>query len=219
MSSPADSYDALRRSIERALATDLPHGAVAEMATSIDHALLEEARSGELTLAYLRVLAVGAYVGVAMWTFVNPESMGLAGYPAREALLALVWGGGTVALALALRGGWYRLWLRHVVPAADAAMIWSTFLLAWTGTGDESAQTESAAPSYVTALCGFLAVSGALRLSRSSAQLSTLLAVSIFVFAAAAAGLDFVHGVAIAITLVVAGALSATAPQRIRRVV
>jgi signal transduction histidine kinase len=214
--SPAtDSYDALRRSIERALQTDLPEGPVAELAASIDHALLEEARSGELTLAYLRLLAVGAYLAVALWAFVAPERA--AAWP--YALLGLAWSGGAVALVVALRRGWYRLWLRHVVPAADAAIIWLTFLLLWTRGGDEWTRVSTAAVSYVTALCAFLAVSGALRLSRSSAQLSTSLAVAIFVFAAAAADLNVVHGIAIAVTLAVAGALSATAPTRIRRVV
>ena len=216
---PTDSYDALRQSIERALATDLPQGPVAELAISIDHALLEEARTGELALAYLRLVAVAAYLLVAAWMSASPESGGLSGAPVGEALLGVVWAGGAVALTLALRRGWYRLWLRHVVPAADAAVIWSTFLVTWARAGDAWADASDAAISYVTALCAFLAVSGALRLSRSSAQLSTLLAVSIFVFAGAAAGLDLGHGVAIAATLATAGALSATAPARIRRVV
>src|SRR5687767_12873199 len=123
--SPAtDSYDALRRSIERALQTDLPEGPAAELAVSIDRTLLEEARNGELTLAYLRLLAVAAYVVVALWTFISPESRGGLGYSVGDALLGVAWGGGAVSLVVALRRGWYRLWLRHVVPAADAAMIW-----------------------------------------------------------------------------------------------
>jgi hypothetical protein len=124
-----DSYDALRRSIERALATDLPQGPISELADSIDRELLEQARKGELTLAYLRLLAVAGYVVVALWTVVNPESVGSPTFPLGDALLGIVWAAGASALALALRRGWYRLWLRHIVPAADAVMIWATFLL------------------------------------------------------------------------------------------
>jgi signal transduction histidine kinase len=214
-----DSYDALRRSIERALQTDLPRGPIAELADSIDRELLEQARKGELTLGYLRLLAVAGYVVVAIQAIVSPGSAASPAVPIGEALLGGVWAAGAIALVLALRRGWYRLWLRHIVPAADALMIWATFLLTWGRAGDAWAQTSVAALSYVTALCAFLAVSGALRLSRSSAQLSAVLAVAIFVFAAAAADLDVVHGVAIAATLLVAGALSATAPARIRRIV
>jgi signal transduction histidine kinase len=214
-----DSYDALRRSIERALQTDLPQGPVAELAASVDHALLEEARTGELTLAYLRLVAVAAYLVVAIWGFIGPEIHGPLGYHMGDALLGVVWGAGAITLTLALRRGWYRLWLRHVVPPADAAMIWIGFLLAWTRAGEAWADASAAVLTYVTALCAFLAVSGALRLSRSSAQLSTILAVAIFVFAGAAAELDLVHGVAIAATLLATGAVSATAPARIRRVV
>jgi signal transduction histidine kinase len=216
--SATDSYDALRRSIERALRADLPQGPVAELADSIDHTLLEEARTGELTLSYLRLLVVAAYVVVAIWTFISPGSPQAFGYPMGHVLLGVVWGAGAVALAVTLRRGWYRLWLRHIIPAADAAMIWVSFLLTWPRS--ESASAEStAAVSYVTAMCAFLGVSGALRLSRSSAQLSTVLAVAIFVFAAAVVELDIVRGVAIAATLAVAGALSARAPTRMRRVV
>jgi hypothetical protein len=92
MSPLTDSYDALRRSIEKALKSDLPQGPLAELAASIDHALLEEARSGELTLAYLRLLAVAAYVVVAVWAFVSPESVGAGGYRLSEAALGVVWG-------------------------------------------------------------------------------------------------------------------------------
>jgi signal transduction histidine kinase len=217
--SATDSYDALRRSIERALQSDLPQGPVAELTDSIDRALLEEARTGELTLAYLRLLAVVAYVMAAVWAFLSAERAGAAPYPVAGALLGVAWGAGALSLTLALRRGWYRLWLRHAVPAADAAVIWLGFVLAWTRAGDEWAQASTAALTYVTALCAFLAVSGALRLSRSAAQLSTLLAIAIFAFAGAAAGLDLVRGVAITATLAVTGALSATAPARIRRIV
>jgi signal transduction histidine kinase len=216
---PTDSYDALRQSIERTLQTDLPRGPVAELADSIDRELLEQARKGELTLGYLRLLAVAGYVVVAIQTIVRPANLESSAFPVAEALLGGMWAAGAIALVLALRRGWYRLWLRHIVPAADALMIWATFLLTWARAGDAWPRTSAAALSYVTALCAFLAVSGALRLSRSSAQLSAVLAVAIFVFAAAAANLDVVHGVAIGATLVVAGALSATAPARIRRIV
>ena len=214
-----DSYDALRRSIERALQTDLPQGAVEGLADSIDRELLEQARRGELTLAYLRLIAVGGYLIVALWTFFSPQSLGSLTLAAGDLLLASMWATGAAALTFGLRRGWYRLWLRHIVPAADALMIWATFLLTWTRAGEGWFEMSTAALSYVTALCAFLAVSGALRLSKSSAELSAGLAVAIFVFAAAAADLDVVHALAIVATLIVVGSLSVTAPGRIRRIV
>ena len=219
VSLPADSYDALRRSIERALRADLPQTPVAELAHAIDQSLLEEARTGELMLAYLRLLAVGTYLAVVVWTAASSARLEPLGNPVGAAGIGIVWGMGAAGLLLALRRGWYRFWLRHAVPAADAAMIWVTFVLIWTGSGKDWAQAATAALSYVTALCAFLAVSGVVRLSRSSAQLSTILAVAVFAFAAAAADLDPLPGVVATVTLAATGALSVTASGRVRRVV
>ena len=220
MSRP-DSYDALAASIERALRVDLaPRESMVGLANSIEQTLLEEARTSELRIAQIRVVVVAAYAAFSLWTLVGGGPLHSAEGARAAAALGLGWGIGAVVLLLALRRGWYRLWIRHAAPVLDGLMIWLSFIIAWKLGGRQGPMADApAAAGYVTALCGFLTVSGALRLSHSSAQLSTALSVAISFFASFALRLDFFHGAAIAATLLLLGALSGRVPALIRRTV
>jgi signal transduction histidine kinase len=72
---------------------------------------------------------------------------------------------------------------------------------------------------YVVALCAFLSLSGALRLSRSSARTGTALAVIVFVLVAVSARMHVLPAIAIVTALVSTGLLSASVTNLVRRVV
>jgi signal transduction histidine kinase len=215
-----DSYDALAASIERALRSDIaPQASASQLAASIDHTLLEEARTGELRLAWLRAAVALASVIVSAWTLTRTDAVRALTHPFAGTVLRILWTLGALALLLALRRGWYRRWLRYVAPAVDGLMIWASFRLFWANVPDERAPMLTAAVGYVTVLCSFLAVSGAARLSRSSTQLSTALAVAVFLSAAATTHVAPAFALAIVATLAAMGALAAGGTTLIRRVV
>jgi signal transduction histidine kinase len=214
-----DSYDALAASIERSLRSDLgPADSATRLPQSIEHRLHEEARTGELGLAWIRTGVASISVGLSLWSLLFPRAANSAqaagGLAFRAGSLVLA-----VVLLMALRRGWYRLWLRRIVPLADAAMILGGFVLLWGVPRGGVSAVPPAAVGYVCLLCGYLAVSGAMRLSHSAAQLSAALGVAVFVLAAAAARLPLVPSIAIACTLALLGVLGTSATKLVQRVV
>ena len=218
-----DSYDALALSIERALLTDIaPPGPAAHLAGSIDRIMRDEATAGELRLGYLRLAVVAPFVVITGAMFVRAASgpgSGIATLSAGAPVsLGVAWLAASGALVMALRRGWYRRWLPHVVPIVDAVMILAGFLLAWrvrAATGTSS----MALLGYVTALCAFLTLSGAMRLSRWAARAGTALALAVFLLAAIVIRLDVLTATGIALTLLATGLLGASVTTLIRRVV
>jgi len=214
-----NSYEALAESIERALRTDLaPPGSAAHLAGSIDRIMLAEARAGELRLAYLRVVVVAPYVAIAASALLRRDAAdSLLGLVA-PALLSAAWLAGAVALVLALRRGWYRRWVPHATPIVDAGMILAS-ALASLKLGDPAVPLPAEALAYVTALCAFLSLSGALRLSRSAARTGTVLAVAVFLVAAVMGRVAPLPALATALTLLATGLLSTSVTTLVRRVV
>ena len=218
-----DSYDALAASIERALRSDIaPPGSATHLAGSIDRIMRDEATAGELRLGYLRLVVVAPFVVATGAMLVGAAAgsgfsaaMVSAGAPVS---LGIAWLVASIALVVALRRGWYRRWLPHVVPIVDATIILAGFVTTWRATGDTSAMSI-ALVAYVTALCAFLSLSGALRLSRWAARAGTALALAVFLLAAFVMRLDVLPAVAIALTLVAIGLLGASVTTLIRRVV
>jgi signal transduction histidine kinase len=212
---PTDSYDALAASIERALRHGNSEDAEAGLSAAIQRALLEEARLGELSIAIFRlpVVVVCGLLSVAL------VALGAAGSTiAGVAITALVWGLWSIVLLVALRRGWYRLWLRHGLPIADAIMIASVIAFATRAAALGEAPIAGIF-GFVVALCGFLAGSGGPRLSRSSAQLSGALALAIALVASRALGVNIFIAVLTAALLAVTGLLVGRAPTLIRRLV
>jgi signal transduction histidine kinase len=214
-----DSYDALAASIERALRTDIaPPGSATHLAGSIDRIMHDESSAGELRLGYLRIIVVASFVIVTSAIVLRPPTDQSVLRPGGVALVGLAWLVVAAALVFALRRGWYRRWVPHVAPIVDAAMILLGFVLSWRASSATGA-SAIALMGYVTALCAFLGLSGALRLSRSAARAGTALSVAVFVVAAGVMRLDVLPAAGIAVTLLATGLLGASVTTLIRRVV
>ena len=209
-----DSYDALAASIERALRAGMPLQADAELPSAIQRALLEEARLGELAIAAFRlpVVALTALFGGLVSTSLNGSSIGVL-------VTAVVWAAWAVVLLVALRRGWYRLWLRYVVPIADAMMVTSSITVATRHESLADASRPIGAIGLAVALCAYLTATGGPRLSRTSAHLSTAMAMIIVIGTTLALGVNPVVGILAAAILGVSGLLATRAPSLIRRVV
>jgi signal transduction histidine kinase len=214
-----DSYDALAASIERALRTDIaPPGSATHLAGSIDRIMHDESRAGELRLAYLRIIVVAPFVIVTSAVVLRPTTDEPLLRPGAAALLAVAWLVAAVALVFALRRGWYRRWVSHLAPVIDAVMILLGFVLSWR-VSSATGTLAMALMGYVIALCAFLSLSGALRLSRWAARAGTALSVTVFVIAAIVMRLHVLPAFGIALTLLATGLLGASVTTLIRRVV
>jgi signal transduction histidine kinase len=214
-----DSYDALAASIERALRTDIaPPGSATHLAGSIDRIMHDESRAGELRLAYLRVVVVAPFVIVTSAVVLRPPTDEPLLRPGAAALLGVAWLVAAAALMFALRRGWYRRWVPHIAPIVDAVMILLGFVLSWRASS-ATGTLAMALMGYVIALCAFLSLSGALRLSRRAARAGTALSVTVFVVAAVVMRLHVLPAAGIALTLLATGLLGASVTTLIRRVV
>lgn len=217
---PPDSYDRLAASIERVLRTDLePPESSSQLVGSIDRIMLAEARSGELRLAYLRVVAASPYLILTLIALLTRPSSESATQLIPPTVLGAVWLMGSLALVFALRRGWYGRWLPHAAPLLDAGLILLGFILWWRLDEPVWHLPATEVLGYVTALCAFLSLSGALRLSRWAARAGTALGVIVFLIAAVTSGADTLLSVAIGITLLATGMLSASVTTLVRRVV
>ena len=215
-----DSYDRLAESIERVIRSDLPPPkSEDELTGAIDRIMLEEARAGERRLAYLRIIVVAPIVLLTFWALATEG--GDRGAPALvlSATASVAWLAISVALALALRRGWYARWVPHVMPVLSGTMLLAVFVpplmvehLSWR-------RSEPELLGYVTALSGFLSLSGALRLSRSSARTGTALAVGAFLVVAVIARMHPLPVLSIVVALIGTGLLSASVTALVRRVV
>ena len=213
----ADSYDLLAESIERVIRSDLPPPKSAqELGGAIDRIMLEEARAGELRVAYLRLLVVAPVVLLTIWALASGSALGVSLVPIAASVLWLII---SAALAFALRRGWYRRWVPRLMPFITGTMILAVFVPFVVY--DQAAWRENAPETvaYVAALCGFLSLSGALRLSRSAAQVSTTLALIVFATVAFSARLAPLPSAAIVIALIGTGLLSGSVTALVRRVV
>jgi signal transduction histidine kinase len=214
-----DSYDALARSIERALRSDLePPGSATHLAGAIDRIMLGEASAGELRLGYLRLLVAVPYVALTALPLLRENASISDGISVVPLLLATIWLAAAGALVAALRRGWYHRWVTHAAPVIDAALILLSLLATWRmGPGIRPPRGELLAT--VTALCAFLSLSGTLRWSRWAARAGTSLAISVFVIVAVAVRMQAFPVALIAVILLASGLLSMSVTTLVRRVV
>ena len=209
-----DSYLHLIESIEKRLRADLPVADSDDLSVSIERALFAEARVGELTLASLRLVVVVISLAFSLALLAG---VGIASATRLSVVAAsLLWGAWAVVLVLALRRGWYRLWLRYAVPAGEALSITLVIAALY---HDTTAETAGSILVFGAALCAYLALSGALRFSRSAAQLSIALAAIVFVILATLAHAPLALTFATLALIVLAGILGGRAPSFVRRVV
>jgi signal transduction histidine kinase len=207
-----DSLDALRTSLAMKLGRDITNRDSAEDLTPVvGSLLLDEARENERRIAALRLTLSLVYLAL---TAVSPA---LTRTPiSLVTLLAIeVWTLITAVLWLALRRGWYRMWLRPAVPMADAiAIVVGATLAAGVGAGTQAARTAN-----VSLLCGFLVFTGALRLTRIATRLSSALAIAAFLSVAFIAHLPPLPAIGIVAGLIAMSILSGRATDAIRRVI
>ena len=165
------SRERLAASIEVRLRKEIPQQPRGEdLAASIDAALQNESCRNERTVAALRLASIVSLVLLAALTGRD----GLVSFGARS-VTVVAWFAASVGIAIALRRGWYRPWLRRVLPAADAIMIIFAGMVLTddaTSTGDLTAGLAA-----LSGLGVLLAISGAARLTRSAVYYSTAVAV------------------------------------------
>ncbi|MFL5613412.1 MAG: sensor histidine kinase [Gemmatimonadaceae bacterium] len=210
-----DSYLHLVHSIEKGLRADLPAVEAEDLVASIDRALIAEARNGELVLASLRVAVVGIAFLFCMEVVAGTGISFRAEAP--TLFLAVGWEVWSVALLIALSRGWYRLWLRYGAPLADAVFITLIAGAMYRVTGADVPSASTLV--FGTTLCAYLALSGTLRLSRSSSQLSTGLSALVFVVLAVMIHAPISLLIGTVPLLLVLGLLGSRAPALVRRVI
>ena len=203
-------------SIERRLLADLPDGERDELSSSIERALFAEARAGELTLASLRmcVVLVALLCGAALFLIHRSSPRAFAAIVAA----CFAWLALGLALLAGLRRGWYRRWLRFAAPLVDGVMIAVVCSALWQ-LGDRSPRDQVEVFGFAAALCAYLAISGAPRLSRSAMQWSTAVACIILLGIATLSGAGIIVAFGAVALLVLVGVLGSRAPVLIRRVV
>lgn len=158
-----------------------------ELRASVDRTLLAEARRNELTIAHVRAIALGFVAALDLLLHLQPPGFRLPyAFSGLNALLAAAWWLAALVLVGALRRGWYDPRLRLALPLADGAMLGSLFACILL-TADDAAYVRPAVVNIGIA-CALFALSGALRLQRSAAWLTTGLAVATFSAIALLAG-------------------------------
>ena len=207
-----DSLDALRMSLTAKLGRDMPNRESSDnIEPEVGRLLLDEARENERRIAALRLTLSLVYLAL---TIASPAVTGT-----RISLVTLLaaeaWTLVTALLYLALRRGWYRMWLRRAAPAADAiAIVIGATLAAGASVGMQAARTAN-----VSLLCGFLVFTGALRLTKVATRLSSTLAIAAFLSIAFIAHLPPVPAIGIVAGLIAMSILSGRATEAIRRVI
>ena len=217
---PKNSYEAFVQSIERQLLPDVefPESG-SRLASSIDRIMIDEARGGELRLAQLRLLVVAPYLLISVWLYLQRQAQLPLTAFLPPLILGLAWLLASMALVQVLRRGWYARWLPHVAPVADAVMMLSGFVLWRRLHGTDPGEYQLQLMIYVTGMCAFLSLSGALRLSRWAARAGAVLSVSVFVIAAAISRADLLLSAGVVIMLLATGLLGASVTTLVRRVI
>jgi class 3 adenylate cyclase len=147
------------------------------IAASIRRAIQEQSRRNELTIASSRLVAWGLMVTAAVYFWIDPNwdprfppaahrglYTGFVGFEVAVAA-AVVW---------ALRRGWYRRWIEVVAPVFDGFSAAAFFRLQSYALGDVMAEPILFGSMAIVAC--LLALTGAVRLRRSSVLLSTAMA-------------------------------------------
>jgi signal transduction histidine kinase len=215
---PLSSQQALALQIAQTVQRELPDaGSQTAIAALTASALRGEEQRNELLLAYVRAAFLASYFALSLVAVLYQPALAAAEYPLLNPLVAGVSTGIAIALLAALRRGWYELWLRRAVPVLDALIIaanlWLLYVL----------QSAVAPPAGFVAVgataCTFLAFSGALRLSRFVTQLTTALALGVWLGLALLAGLRAVETVSVALVLVATGFLAGRVGRTFYRVI
>jgi signal transduction histidine kinase len=208
------SLDELRASIASRLGREIGgEDPEEDVSSAVGRLLLDEARENESRIATLRVLLAGLYTSLAAIAALGRGSAAAI----RPLAAVLLWMAVSVVLLAALRRGWYRLWLRRLLPAADALAIALGAVFASTTLAD--AGTRAAIAGNAAVLCALLTFTGALRLTRNSARLAAVLSVLAFLSVALVARLAPLQTAGLVAALIAVSVLAGRVIDAVRRVV
>jgi class 3 adenylate cyclase len=146
-----------------------------ELAESIEHTLLEEARHNELLIAFVRASTL-LLVTVGDW---RNHLLDPAGYSIRIPVVATSWFALSLALLWMLRRYYHRA-LRHLLPILDGLCLAIALFNLWGSLGTEIFKSIGALTTSALG-CGVFAATGALRLTRLAAGLTAGMAIAIYV--------------------------------------
>ncbi len=215
-----DSQHALARSIARVVRTDLPGaGTEEEVTASVERALREEACANERVIAYLRAGILGGLTVVLAGLAIS-EWIEVAWVPTGTLLLLgllTLWLAVAVGLALYVARGRYPPRLRRNAPVLDAVIIASSFTLLWWSLAPEPVPAGLIA--LLTTTCVFLAFSGALRVSRTSARRAGVLGVVVWLYGALLGEVGVLEMLTIAAVIAATAVLGTRFTRGMRRVV
>ena len=208
----------LAASIVRAVQEELPSSeASAELTRSVEATLLSEARASELTLARVRVYSLTVFLAFSLIALWNPAIAGVSKFPVSAVVVGALWLAISAALRIALERGNYRGWMRRAVPAMDALILTSiVYLFEGAVTGDSD---PPGLLVVTTGACSLIAFSGSLRLSRSAARFTTIIAVIAAIIVSTIQQADTIDTVFVAAVVLATGILSSRLTRMIRRVV
>ena len=217
MSNHLNSRQALAAEITESLRRELhARTSLEQLGSTIETTLLDEARRAELKLAYLRAAAVGGFLAFVVLMAVGSRITS-APRPSNGAIAAVVcWAVFSATVLIALRRGWYRAWLRRGIPVADAALLVAA--LGLTRLGDQLAPDIALVNAFAV-LCVVFAFTGSFRLTRSAVQLTSGLASTVLIFAAALGWMPFASAAVTLLAVAIAGVLGLEVTDMVRRVV
>ena len=217
MSDHLDSRQALAAEITESLRRELhARTSLEKLGVTIEATLLDEARKAELKLAYLRAAAAGAFLMFVLLMAAGSRFTSVP-RPSSSAIAAvLVWGVFATTILIALRGGWYRAWLRRGIPLADATLLLGG--LALSRLGDQLAPDIALVNSFAV-LSVVLAFTGSFRLTRSAVQLTSGLASAVLILAAALGWIPAATAAVTVLAVAIAGVLGLEVTDMVRRVV
>jgi signal transduction histidine kinase len=206
---PSRSQHALAASIAREVQSTLPQQySLTGLTESVESALVTEAHQNELLLAYTRAGVLAAY------SVIYALSYGTA-----DAFIIIIWALVAFAFPLVLNRGWYRTWLRHAVAVSDALLILTSALLLYRHAQVSGETLESGHIGILATACVFLAFSGAFRLSRTTARLTTVLGLAAWVITAMLGEVDLLQALFIGGIVIATGLFGSRITHIIRRVV
>ncbi|HEY0673162.1 MAG TPA: HAMP domain-containing sensor histidine kinase, partial [Longimicrobiales bacterium] len=196
--------------------TEFPQsGNEAELAESVEDALLREARAFETTIAYLRTgfLGIVAIFNVVIIILLQEgQTNGLL-------FVSAAWFIAAAGFAFVLRRGWYHPRVRRFVPLVDAIIIVSVFGLVYNNMQAVWARAPVGMVALTAAACAFLAFSGALRLSPTSGPLATVLACIAWGVIGLLVDLPLMETIFIGATILTTGIMGARLTRVFRRVI
>lgn len=184
-----------------------------ELAESIEHTLLEQARRNELLIGLVRAVTLLLVLAGDWRNHLRDPAV----YPMRIPLVATAWFFFAVVLVVVLRR-WYRPALRHVLPVVDGLCLSIALFNLWGSLGT-SVFKEIGALTTAALASAVFAATGALRLTRLAAALTAGMAIALYVAIAWVSASWTEHTAIHAATLVGIGLLNVWMTDIVRRAI